>query len=97
MRGSQRRCPHPNQRRVSITDAEAALNKLRVATGNRWAYWCATIYAQWGNASQALEQLDTALRKRLPELRWLKTDPLLDSLRQAPRFRAIERVLNFPD
>ena len=77
-------------------EAEAALNKLRMATGDRWAYRCATIYAQWGSASQALERLETALRKRLPELRWVKTDPLLDSLRQEPRFRAIERALNFP-
>jgi hypothetical protein len=67
-----------------------------MATGERWAYRCATIYAQWGHASQALAQLDTALRKRLPELRWLKSDPLLDSLRQEPHFRAIERALNFP-
>jgi len=78
-------------------DAEAALNKLKVAAGDRWAYRCATIYAQWGKAPQALEQLDTALRARLPELRWLKADPLLDSLRQEPRFRAIERALNFPN
>jgi hypothetical protein len=68
-----------------------------VAAGDRWAYRCATIYAQGGVASQALEQLDTALRKRLPELRWLKTGPLLESLRQEPRFQAIERVLNFPN
>jgi hypothetical protein len=27
----------------------------------------------------------------------LKTDPLLDPLRQEPRFRAIERELKFPD
>ncbi|HEY6924417.1 MAG TPA: hypothetical protein VI653_13180, partial [Steroidobacteraceae bacterium] len=66
------------------------------ATGDRWAYRCATIYAQWGDAAQALAQLDMALRKRLPELRWLKTDPLLDSLRQEPRFQAIEQALNFP-
>jgi predicted Zn-dependent protease len=79
------------------TDAEAALDNLRVTTGDRWAYRCATIYAQWGNAPHALELLDTALRKRLPELRWLKTDRLLDSLRQEPRFQAIERTLNFPD
>jgi serine/threonine-protein kinase len=78
-------------------DAEAALNKLKGATGDRWAYRCATIYAQWGNVSQALEQLDTAWRKRLPELRWLKSDPLLDSVRQEPRFLAIERALNFPN
>ena len=78
-------------------DAEAALDKLRAATGDRWTYRCATIYAQWGKASQALEQLDTALRKRVPELRWMKTDPLLDSLRQEPRFQAIERALIFPN
>lgn len=79
------------------TDAEAALDKLRGVSGGRWAYRCATIYAQWGKASQALEQIDTALQKRLPELRWLKTDPLLDSLRQEPRFQAIESALHFPD
>jgi tetratricopeptide (TPR) repeat protein len=78
-------------------DAEAALAKLTAAAGSRWAYRCATIYAQWGNASRALEQLETALRLRLPELRWLKADPLLDSLRQEPRFQAIERALNFPN
>lgn len=77
-------------------DAEVALDKLKMTTGERCAYRCATIYAQWGHAPEALEQLDRALRKRLPELRWLKTDPLLDSLRQEPRFRAIERALNFP-
>jgi TolB-like protein/tetratricopeptide (TPR) repeat protein len=78
------------------TDAQGALDKLKTASGDRWAYRCATIYAQWGDSSQALEQLDTALRNRLPELRWLKSDPLLDSLRQEPRFQAIERALNFP-
>ena len=77
-------------------DAEAALAKLRAAPGDRWAYQSATIYAQWGNASEALEQLDTALRMRMPELKWLKADPLMDSLRNEPRFQAIERTLDFP-
>jgi TolB-like protein/DNA-binding winged helix-turn-helix (wHTH) protein len=78
-------------------DAEAALAKLRTITGERCAYKCATIYAQWGNVSQALEWLDTALQLRVPELKWLKADPLLDSLRKEPRFQAIERTLNFPN
>jgi TolB-like protein/tetratricopeptide (TPR) repeat protein len=77
-------------------DAQAALDQLKMASGDRWAYRCATVYAQWGNSSAALEQLDTALRNRLPELRWLKSDPLLDALRQEPRFQAIEKMLNFP-
>jgi tetratricopeptide (TPR) repeat protein len=77
-------------------DADAELVQLRAA-GDRWAYRCAEIYAQWGNTTQALEWLDTALRRRVPFLRWLKIDPLLDPLRQEPRFQAVERALKFPD
>jgi hypothetical protein len=28
---------------------------------------------------------------------YLKTDPLLDPVRKEPRYRAIERALNFPN
>jgi len=72
------------------------LAKLRAA-GDRWAYPCATRYAQWGNTSQALESLESAWRQRVPELRWLKADPLMDPLRKEPRFQAIERALKFPN
>jgi serine/threonine protein kinase/tetratricopeptide (TPR) repeat protein len=85
------------QRLARHADAEAALAKLRAASGDRWAYRRATIYAQWGNTSQALESLESAWRLRLPELRLLKADPLLDPLRKEPRFQAIERALRFPD
>jgi TolB-like protein/DNA-binding winged helix-turn-helix (wHTH) protein/Tfp pilus assembly protein PilF len=77
-------------------DAEAALAKLGTVADDRWAYECATIYAQWGNTSRALESLEAAYRLRVPELRWLKVDPLMDPLRKEPRFQAIERALKFP-
>ena len=64
--------------------------------GDATAYQYATIYAQWGNRAQALEWLETALRLRDPGLEQLKTDPLLDPLRNEPRFQAIERELKFP-
>ena len=83
------------QRLARRADAEKALAKLRTA-GDRWAYDCATIYAQWGNTSQALESLESAWRLRVPDLRWLKTDPLMDPLRKEPRFQVIERTLKFP-
>jgi hypothetical protein len=60
------------------------------------AYQYATVYAQWGQRAKALEWLETALRLRDPGLENLKTDSLLDSLRQEPRFQAIERELKFP-
>jgi TolB-like protein/Tfp pilus assembly protein PilF len=78
-------------------DAEAELKKLQVAEGDAYAYQYATIYAQWGNTAEALEWLETAMRVRDPGLIWLKTDPLMDPLRQKPRFQAVMRELRFPD
>jgi hypothetical protein len=50
-----------------------------------------------GNTAKALEWLARAVR--LPDLGvvYMKTDALMDPLRNEPRFRAIERELRFPD
>jgi TolB-like protein/Flp pilus assembly protein TadD len=77
-------------------DAEAELAKMKAALGDAPAYQYATIYAQWGNVPKALEWLDTALRLRDPGLELLKIDPVLDPLRQEPRFQAVMRELKFP-
>ena len=77
-------------------DAEAVLSKMKTENGDSSAYQYATIYAQWGNKAQALEWLETALRLRDPGLISLKTDPLLDPIRQEPRFQAVMRELKFP-
>ncbi len=78
-------------------DAEAALSKMTAGVGNTAAYQYATIYAQWGNRPKALEWLETALRQRDGGAIYLKTDPLLDPVRNEPRLQAIERALKFPD
>jgi TolB-like protein/Flp pilus assembly protein TadD len=78
-------------------DAEAELAKLKAAQGDAAAYQYATIYAQWGDRTQALAWLDTAMRLRDTGLEYVKIDPLLDPLRKEPRFQAIERELNFPE
>jgi TolB-like protein/DNA-binding winged helix-turn-helix (wHTH) protein len=78
-------------------DAETALARLNALEGSAAAYDYATIYAQWGSMPKALEWLETALQLRDPQLINLKTEPLLDPLRQEPRFKAIERALKFPD
>ena len=77
-------------------DAEAALARLRGSYGDRAAYEYAKIYAQWGNITDALRWLETALRLQDPSLDDLKTQSLLDPLRNEPRFQAIERALRFP-
>jgi len=77
-------------------DAEAVLAKLKAAAGDATAYQYATIYAQWGQRAKALEWLEAAMRLRDPGLELLMTDPLLDPLRQEPRFTAIKRELKYP-
>jgi len=77
-------------------DAEAELAKMKLAGGDTSAYQYATIYAQWGDRAKALEWLEVAWRLRDPGLEELKTDPLMDPLRQEARFQDIERALKFP-
>jgi len=78
-------------------DAEAQVAKMKASTGDAEAYQYVTIYAQWGDTFKALEWLETALRLRDSGLEYLRTDPLLDPLRNEPRFQAIERALKFPE
>jgi TolB-like protein/Flp pilus assembly protein TadD len=78
-------------------DAEVELAKIKAAFGDANAYEYATVYAQWGDTAKALEWLETAMRVRDPGLAWLKTDPLMDPVRNEPRFEAIERELKFPE
>jgi serine/threonine-protein kinase len=78
-------------------DAQAALAKFKSAFGEDYAYSYATIYAQWGDRTKALELLEKAARVRDAGLSFLKTDPLLDPLRKEPRFQAVLRELKFPN
>ena len=77
-------------------EAESELKKIQAAVGENSAYQYATIYAQWGNRAKALDWLDVAMRVRDSGLEYLKTDPLMDPLRQEPRFQAVMRELKFP-
>jgi TolB-like protein len=77
-------------------DAEAELSKLKASFGDVMAYQYATFYAQRGDKPKALEWLETALRLRDAGLESLKTDSLMDPIRQEPRFQAVMRELKFP-
>jgi hypothetical protein len=70
---------------------------MKAANGDDAAYNYAEVYAQWGNATSALQWLDRAVRLRDSGLPALKVDPLLDPLHKEPRYQAIVRALRFPD
>jgi TolB-like protein len=78
-------------------DAEAMLAKLRSRFGDEGAYGYTEIYAQWSDNPQALRWLDRAYQQRDVDLLAMKADPLLDPLRNEPRFQAIEQELRFPN
>lgn len=78
-------------------DAQAMLQKLQTSNGDSAAYQYATIYAVWGDTAKALDWVETALRVHNPGLHLLKTDPLMDALRQEARFQKVIRELKFPN
>ena len=77
-------------------DANTVLERLQRSMGDADAYQYAQVYAQWGDKSKALTWLDTAMRLRDSGLEELRTDPLIDPLRNEPRLQALERQLRFP-
>ena len=79
------------------TEAETMLAKVRTIAGDRLAEGYADVYAQWGDTTQALDWLETAMRNRDPYLAYTKVNPFFDPLRNEPRFQAIELALKFPD
>jgi len=78
-------------------DAAAAVARMIQAGGDAAAYQYAEVYTQWGDRKAGLDWLDKAMRLRDPGLIYTKTDPLLDPLRQEPRFQAVMRALKFPN
>ena len=77
--------------------AAAALARVVHLGGDSAAYQYVQIHTQWGEHPAALEWLERARRLGDPGLIYLKTDPLIDPLRNEPRFQAIMRELKFPN
>ncbi|HEY2201126.1 MAG TPA: tetratricopeptide repeat protein, partial [Solirubrobacteraceae bacterium] len=77
--------------------AAAALARLVRLGGDASAYQYVQIRAQWGERAAALEWLEKARRLGDPGLIYLKTDPLMDPLRNEPRFQVVMRDLKFPN
>jgi TolB-like protein/DNA-binding winged helix-turn-helix (wHTH) protein len=59
-------------------------------------YYIAVIYAALGETNQALDWLDKAYADRSNGMVFLRMDPDLDPLRGNPRFKAIQKKLQFP-
>lgn len=74
--------------------AQAHLAHFRAQSADANLYQFAQIAAQWGDIAGALDLLETAKTQNDPALSDAITDPLLDPIRQEPRFRALLRAVS---
>jgi tetratricopeptide (TPR) repeat protein len=77
-------------------DAEHELDLFKKLERDANPVDCAQIYAQWGNAPDALQWLTKAERLHDRGLERLKADPTLDPIRNEPQFKALVARMKFP-
>jgi TolB-like protein/Tfp pilus assembly protein PilF len=77
-------------------EAESERAAMQAEFGDGVSYQMAEIYAQWGDIPKALDWLEKAYRLPDAGIVTLRVDALVDPLRKEPRFREIDRKLNFP-
>ncbi len=75
--------------------ANAARSKLVAELGDRVLYQQAQLHAQWGERDEAIERLEEARRIGDSGLIYLRNDPLLDPIREDPRFDRLLAGIGF--
>ena len=99
--------PNPRFRHVGMALALNVLGQLdesdkelRAAEqefGDGMAYWIAMVYAARRNPDQAFAWLDRAFNVYGDGLTWIKGDPLLGSLVEDPRYKALLQKMRLPE
>lgn len=74
------------QRLGRIEEAEAAMSLLVATYGDNGVYQHAQVYAQWRDADNAIQALNRAHEIGDPGISQLLVDPLIDPIRDDPRF-----------
>jgi len=75
--------------------ARAAMTKLVADLGERVLYQQGQILAQWGESDAALAKLERARFLGDSGLIYARNDPLLDALRNEPRFARLLASIGF--
>ena len=78
-------------------DAVAALQTLISTTGESASFQIAAVYAQWGDADDAMSWLERGYIIRDPGLAYLYGNYIFDPLKDDPRFQAFVRKMKFMD
>jgi DNA-binding winged helix-turn-helix (wHTH) protein/TolB-like protein/TolA-binding protein len=86
-------------RQGRTADARAVLNELQQPVRERYVspYAAAVVYLGLGDSGQALVLLERAADERFPWAMQYNVDPLLDTLRADPRFKALLQRIGIPE
>ena len=76
-------------------EAQRLLAELTASDGDNSLYQRAQIMTQWGRKDEALALLETGYEALDSGLIQIRTDPLLDPLRQEPRFIRLVKAIGF--
>ena len=79
-----------------LEESDGALKKLIATYQNDCAFEIAEVYAYRGETDKAFEWLGRAYRQRDPGAPELKTDPLMRSLHQDPRYAELLKQMHLP-
>jgi eukaryotic-like serine/threonine-protein kinase len=80
-------------------EAEEVIERFKDIAKKQYvmSYFVANIYAALGDKEKAFAELEKSFAERDLELHRLKVDPLMDSLRDDPRFKEMLKRLNLPE
>ena len=62
-----------------------------------YPYFIAGLYAELGEKDKAFAALDEALETKDQHMAWTKVDPIMDPLRDDPRFKEVLKKAGFPE
>jgi TolB-like protein len=77
------------------SEAKAAMARLVTDEGDRTLYQQAQVLAQWGEKEAAISALQRALHFNDSGLTYSRNDPMLDPLRDDPRFAQLLKSIGF--
>jgi TolB-like protein/Tfp pilus assembly protein PilF len=76
-------------------EAVAALQTLISSMGESSSYQIAQVYAQWGDADNAMSWIERGYNIRDPGIQFISLDSFFDPIRDDPRFQAFLQRMNF--
>ena len=84
--------------RGQMADSDAALARLKMSSADRWPFGIAQTYAFRRDREHTFEWLDKSYDLRDPDcLINVRGDPLLNFLRDDPRYRVFVKKMNLPE